>query len=590
MKNHKLTDALAGSKGRACVYSRISNPNDKRDRSLDSQEEATVAVLRGMGYTVDDEDIFRERETGKDTDRPVLAHIKDLMRAGRYKAIGFYCLDRFVRSQVHTAILFDELDKLGVKPISATNDIGDNTPEGKLILAIRAYLAESERIKIEERMMRGKRRVQEEGKYLKLGITRMGFVWDKDKRTRTAHPEEAPVVVGIFTSSAAGESNNRIAKRLNTAGVPTPSASRKKRGIRVGVWTANLIRDILQDPAYKGWTVMNRWRIEKAFNAETMKKTRKLIQLPQEEWTILDREGIVTERIVDDGLWEEANRAMTERHRNAASSKVAYAKSGVHLLRGIAFCGSCGHKMYPQHCTATPRRKDGSKQPPRPSYLCQTRHKGWLSHHPEIPACGMPLVRSVPMDEAVWAQFRAVVITPGLLEEAVERLAERTDTAGPEAEIESARAVLAAKEKTRNTLYDRWRREQDDADGDPDFRDKLEADYRAMRPIIDAHRQAVKEMEARLTLTLRAPGTVDAFRDRFEVLRERLIEHDDTTWAERWEALRLAEARVIMTPGSFDLYLDLFGECDAKPDGTSGSSIQFSNALLVGGNLSLATA
>src|SRR4051812_25262001 len=97
-----LEEKAPGSMGRGCVYSRVSNPTDTRERSLEDQEELTASILRKMGYVVEEGDIFRERGSGKDySNRPVFNHVRDLLASGRYKAIGFFALDRLFRSQAH---------------------------------------------------------------------------------------------------------------------------------------------------------------------------------------------------------------------------------------------------------------------------------------------------------------------------------------------------------------------------------------------------------------------------------------------------------------------------------------------------------
>ncbi len=474
-----------GLLGRACVYSRVSNPTDKRDASLESQEKAAVAHMRSLGYLVEAEDIYRERWSGKDNDRPVLTAIKDQMRDGKYRAIGFYCLDRLVRSQVHCAILFDEFDKMGVKPVSASNDIGDDTPEGKLILAIRAYLAESERIKIAERMDRGRRMRRERGQFLKLGTTRFGWNWDVTTRRRIVNPEEAAVVRQCFERVAAGWSYNQVVKDLNARGIPSPAVWRGLIKTKKD-WTTTTVSEMINDPAYKGWTVMGRFTWVEVICGKTGRKRRQSRHAPEEQWVFLDKSGEITEPIVDDGLWERANAEATARINNMKASSKPRGTSKDHLLRGIAFCGKCGHKLYPVHSSGRFKKVNGEvSRYNTASYICRSRWLGYFRHHSGVTSCGTSTMRTNKIDPFVWEAFKQTVLTPGVLEAAEERLSQRTDIVAIEAELESGRRVLAEKTRLRDSLYKKWRAECEGG-GDPDFADKLEADYKSMRPLIES--------------------------------------------------------------------------------------------------------
>ena len=72
------------------TYSRVSNPSDKREASIESQEEASVRLLESEGVTVPPEYRFRERYTGMESiyDRPILGRIEDLAASGKIRAVG----------------------------------------------------------------------------------------------------------------------------------------------------------------------------------------------------------------------------------------------------------------------------------------------------------------------------------------------------------------------------------------------------------------------------------------------------------------------------------------------------------------------
>jgi DNA invertase Pin-like site-specific DNA recombinase len=549
---------------RAAVYSRISNPGDKRDASLDTQEEATINAVRRLGYTVDPEDVYRERFTGKDSGREVLDRVRDGLRSGRYQAIGFYCLDRLVRSQVHCAILFDEFERLKVAAISATNDAYDDSPEGKLFRAIRAYLGEAERIKIGERNNRGKRRYRELGVFVKLGVTKIGWRWDKEQRRRLIVPEEAGLAREVFERSARGESFHAITKDFNRRRVPIASMMRKKRGASWRPWTITRLREMVRDPAYKGVTVCNRWYRDQRVNKYTGRATPKVCERPEEEWIILDDSGLITEPIVDADLWERANRAATERIHNQNSGHTRYGKANAHLLRGIAWCARCGHKMYPHFCHQKGIDKKHRRKQSWFYYGCQTKSTMFRIRHPDTPRCEMPMLRADHLDEAVWSEFVECVLTPGYIESICESIQQGGPRARIEADLEAARRLLDKTERLRTTLYDRYRSEMASADPDLDFAAKLEADFKAQRVQVASYRAAIVDLERQIQLMGRAADSREVIGSKLGELRRLLAEGKEIAWQDRWEFLRIAGVRVVAGEEFFDLYSDLL---DARPDG-----------------------
>jgi hypothetical protein len=218
----------------------------------------------------------------------------------------------------------------------------------------------------------------------------------------------------------------------------------------------------------------------------------------------------------------------------------------------------------------------------------------WRDVHPDQPRCAAPTIPAPVLDADVWEAFAETLTRPGVIEAGVARLeAGADDLTGLESELASARAVLAAKERERNMLYDAWRRELADPDGDPHFRDRLQADYHAMREPVEAHQRAVKEVEARLKAAVPLPGAAESFLAKFTALRQRLAAGEEVPFAERWEALRVARARVVASTEGFDLYVDLLetGQAapdplEVKPNVTSEGSVRFGTLARVGGTLS----
>ena len=88
--------------------------------------------------------------------------------------------------------------------------------------------------------------------------------WGRRARRLEPDPETAPQVAWIFAQRPAGHSMARIARTLNEAGIPCPSAADPERNPhRSGqVWTLHTVRAILANPRYTGRQVWNRQRTD----------------------------------------------------------------------------------------------------------------------------------------------------------------------------------------------------------------------------------------------------------------------------------------------------------------------------------------
>ena len=140
---------------RAVIYSRVSTDAQERDgTSLVTQERACVEYAESHGMLV--VECIRDTASGSNLDRPGIERVRQLLSRGLVDVVLAYAVDRLSRSQIHIAVLLDDIEKVGANLEFVTEDF-ENTPVGRLILNVRAFAGEVEREKIAERTMRGKR-------------------------------------------------------------------------------------------------------------------------------------------------------------------------------------------------------------------------------------------------------------------------------------------------------------------------------------------------------------------------------------------------------------------------------------------------
>ncbi len=171
--------------------------------------------------------------------------------------------------------------------------------------------------------------------------------WGRRAHRLEPDPETAHVVRWMFTRRLEGHSVARIARALNEAGIPCPSAADPARNPhRSGAaWTLRTVATILANPRYTGRQVWNRQRTDKDLaDPADVSLGHKEVQrwnLPV-GWVISARpahEALVSEAdfiaaqgvSVDRGPVPAGDPAVPERRR--------------YLLAGLLACGSCGRRM-----------------------------------------------------------------------------------------------------------------------------------------------------------------------------------------------------------------------------------------------------
>jgi DNA invertase Pin-like site-specific DNA recombinase len=192
-------------------------------------------------------------------------------------------------------------------------------------------------------------------------------------RGRRAHrlepdPETGPIVKWIFAQRLAGHSVARIARALNDAEIPCPSAADPERNAhRSGrVWTLGTVRTMLANPRYTGRQVWNRQPTAHDLidPANTGLGHRQV-----QRWNLPDG-WVISHRPAHPALVSETDFVAAQNiqsPRGSADSDRCYALAG--LLR----CGICGRRM--ESCWANNRA----------AYRCRHGHTSASKPDPDRP-------------------------------------------------------------------------------------------------------------------------------------------------------------------------------------------------------------
>jgi site-specific DNA recombinase len=343
---------------RCALYARYSSKL-QRPTSIEDQIRNCRRAAEAKGWVVLDEYIRFDSEL---TGRTVVGRhgILELLKFAEQRPLPFdyVLIDDTSRHARNVADSIKELDLFifyGVSVYFVSDNLDSRDGENfRLVHPIKSYGDERYSKDLAKKIHRG-----QEGQILK-GYTAGGTCYGyRNKYLRDPHekgehgeakviaveqeivPAEAAVIVRIMELRAAGFSFARIAKILNTEGVPAPK--RKYKGRVQDYWVASSIKEITKNELYHGVRVWNRTqKLLHPTEGTKIKRTR-----PQAEWVRVEAPSL---RIVSEELWQrvqEVNRRMKDKiYGRRLGGQNRTAASRTYLFSGAMHCGICGGKFY----------------------------------------------------------------------------------------------------------------------------------------------------------------------------------------------------------------------------------------------------
>jgi site-specific DNA recombinase len=407
---------------RAVIYVRVSTDGQERDgTSLESQEAACVAFAHAAGWHV----VARLRDTasGHTLDRPGMDQIRQLLRQGTVDVLLAYAVDRLSRNQNHIGVLFDEVQQAGARLECVTEKFED-TPEGRFILAARAFIAEIERAKIIERTTRGKTARARSGKLPQAtGKGIYGYRYNPATGRRELDPFQSDVVRQIFTRYLEFRSFSAVSQALNQAGIPAFSGGR---------WYPLTVRGILTNETYTGRTIFRRTQRVAVRNPATGRRSRRRVARPAEDWIEIPD---ASPRVVDQQVWERVQLIIADPERLRRRPQGRF-----YLLSTRARCALCGSAMVGQTLTV--------KGTPFRYYRCRHVYDKNTSR-----TCSARYVRGPELEQAVWDEVRRVLANPAIVVQELEAQHRHAVDATEVTRLERQVASLVEREKRLVRLY-----------------------------------------------------------------------------------------------------------------------------------------
>jgi site-specific DNA recombinase len=387
---------------RAVLYARVSGDDRKQEgRNLKGQLELCREYAAKRGYRIIAELAEDDRgASGAAFELPQLNQAREMAQTGLFDVLVTRELDRLSRNLAKQLFVESELKHGGVTIEYVLGEYPD-TPEGGLMKHVRAAVAEFERLKISERMVRGRELKVKAGSVLVNGRPPFGYrVIERDHKWALVVDEaEAQTVRLIFELYTRGDGDGErlsiygIQQKLNHLGLPSPADVRPNK-IRKdrpwGEWSRASVGRILKAETYAGtW----HWRKFDRANG-------KQVALPEDDWVAVQVPPIISLE-----TWEAA---VARRSQNKVDARRNVKEQ--YLLRRRTICGKCGSKM----AALTVQR-------PRKTMPGLRLHKYYRCPAVgTIPSarpfnCDLPHFRVEQVDEAVWGWVRGLLTDPAAL-------------------------------------------------------------------------------------------------------------------------------------------------------------------------------
>lgn len=323
------------------LYIRYSSEN-QRDESYEAQRRALEEYCIRNNYKIK-ECYFDRAKSATSDKRPEFQRMIADAEKGGFEYIIVHKLDRFSRDKYDSIFYKRKLRNLGVRVISALENL-DDTPESVILESVIEGMSEYYSKNLAREVKKGLAENAYQCKHTG-GLAPLGYDVDPITKKYLMNEEEAEVVKLIYKLYLDDWTSGNIIKKLNELGYRTKKKTE---------WTKNSLQSILRNEKYTGTYIYNKVAakdIRGKRNNHNYKDNEEIIRVENGLPVIISKEdfGRVQEKM--------AGRKLDP---SQAVSKQTY------LLSGLVKC-QCGHAMSGN--VRRPKRKNKSGTVNKPEYV-----------------------------------------------------------------------------------------------------------------------------------------------------------------------------------------------------------------------------
>lgn len=386
--------------------------------------------------------------TGTDFDRPQFEKMMEEVRKCRVNCIVVKDLSRFGRNYKETGNYLERIFPfLGVRFIAVNDNFdtltAERTQDG-YIVPLKNLINEVYSKDISKKIDAALTVKQQRGEFIGAWAP-YGYSKDPDdKHHLIINEETVPTVRQIFKWRSEGISVVQIGRRLNDAGILSPSAylyetgevkTEKYKGV---LWHTQIIKSILAHPVYIGHMVQGRKK-------QSFYEGKRQTYVDKENWIVVRH---THEPIIDEETFEKvqqiANQRKREYHENLG--KFSHLEHSENILQGLVWCPNCQRPMV--------RYKNVSHG-----------KKLWYTFicpgHADDPArCSFVSIREDELNEVLFTAIQSQIQIAADLQDVIKRLnAEpeyRRQRSDASSKLEVAKRTLKRSQSLYDSLYQNY--------------------------------------------------------------------------------------------------------------------------------------
>ena len=410
---------------RVTYYARVSSEKDEQLNSLGNQiSYYEDFIKKNPNWTYVEGYIDEGLSAATTKKRENFHRMVDDGKAGVFDFIITKEISRFARNTLDSIQFTRELLNAGVGVFFQNDNINTLDEDSELRLTIMSGIAQDELRKLSSRVKFG--HAQAIKKNVVLGNSRI-FGYTKDGGRLVIDQDEAPMVRELFELYATGQYSMKQIETLFWA-----KGYRNHNGKKIAHTTMS---GMISNPKYKGYYVGNKVKVIDLF-------TKKQKFLPPEEWVMFkDETGEIVPAIVDEELWEQANKVLKKRSEDVKGRQGIC--NHANLLTGKLYCADCGTAYY--------RRESKDKQGNKNSkWVCSNKIKSGAD------ACASFPIYEEELKPLLFEVFQETEAdAEALIEEYIEMYKSLADGGDTAKQIDALRdqADLARKKKSKLLGY-----------------------------------------------------------------------------------------------------------------------------------------
>ncbi|MDQ0197099.1 recombinase family protein [Neobacillus ginsengisoli] len=334
----------------AAIYVRVSTQKESQKDSPEHQKMLCEEKAKDLGLQI--QYVYEDHSSGTSIiGRPEIINMLADAQRGYFSTIIFASLSRFARDTQDALDLKKKfVDVLGIRLISIEDVYDSKTNNNEMMFTVISVINQELSKQISVASKRGIQKSALRGNF--TGSTApFGYkkilidVGGEKRKSLEILPEQSKwvkMIFGLYVHQNMGE--KAIVNYLNNEEVPAPRSGAwgyKKKGVlqQDGVWGTTTIQRILQNEAYTGRNVFNKYESKIIYPDihNTRNKKKILRQRNKEDW--IRMEEPLWEALIDDETFQKAQEIRLLR---GGGTRGGIRKLTVNAFAGIAKCAHCG--------------------------------------------------------------------------------------------------------------------------------------------------------------------------------------------------------------------------------------------------------